>query len=143
MEKAVNVLKVISAIVFLGTLLYVYSLLPVMVTLHPEDSSWSVHKEYFFYGVIILFMVLNIFLIAMERMLRPLIKIEEVRAWVKGLAVVLNFYLACMIGSVGVMNNANDFQPGSYGYLNYIGPVLIVVWVIGLIFNMQNKPKTD
>ena len=109
----------------------------------PEDASWSVHREYFFYGAIIFFLVLNIFLIALERMIRPLISKEEVRAWVKGLAVVLNFYLACMIGSVGVFNNANDFQPGSYAYLNYIGPVLIVVWIIGLIFNVLNKPKTN
>ena len=143
MEKAVNVLKVISSIVFLGTLLYVYSLLPVIVQLRPEDSSWSLHKEYFFYGAIIFFMVLNICLIVIERLLSPSFKSEELRAWIKGLAVVLNFYLACMIGSLGVMNNANDFGPGSYSYLNFIGPVLIVMWLIGLIFNVLIKPKTD
>lgn len=143
MEKAINVLKVISAFVFLAVLLFVYSLLPVMTSLVPDDASWSVHREYFFYGALIFFLVLNIFLIALERMIRPLISREQVRAWVKGLAVVLNFYLACMIGSVGVLNNANDFQPGSYGYLNYIGPVLVVMWIVGLIFIGLNKSKND
>jgi hypothetical protein len=142
MEKAVNVLKVISSLVFLATLLFVYSLLPIMVKLNPADAAWSVHKEYFFYGSIIFFIVLNIFLIAMERMISPLINMEEIRAWIKGLAFVLNFYLACLIGSIGVFNNQSNFLPGSYAYLNFVGPILLLAWVGGLIFIRFNSTKT-
>ena len=109
----------------------------------PDDSRLLVNREHFFYGSIIFFILLNIFLIALERMIGPLIKKEEVRAWIKGLAVVLNFYLACMVGSLGVFNNANDFLPGSYAYLNYVGPILIIIWIVGLIFNSLKKPTND
>jgi hypothetical protein len=67
---------------------------------------------------------------------------EEIRAWIKGLAFVLNFYLACLIGSVGVFNNQSNFLPGSYAYLNFVGPILLLAWVAGLIFIRYNSTKT-
>ncbi|MFT6867910.1 MAG: hypothetical protein ACJA08_002757 [Cyclobacteriaceae bacterium] len=143
MVKAINVLKVISAFVFLVTLLFVYSFLPVMVTLNPEDASWAAHKGHFFYGILAGFILLNIFLLILERMLNGLIQNEEIRAWIKGLAFVLNLYLSFIVGYVGVMNNSVHFQNGSYGYLNYLGPIIIFGWISGLIFLATKKHKTS
>ncbi len=142
MAKAINVLKVISAFVFLVTLLFVYSFLPVMVNLNPEDSGWLVHKEYFFYSILTVFILLNIFLLILEKILNGFISNEEIRAWIKGLAFVLNLYLSFIIGYIGVMNNAGHFQNGSYSYLNFLGPILVAGWIVGLIFLVFNKNKT-
>ncbi|WP_258104612.1 hypothetical protein [Marinoscillum sp. MHG1-6] len=142
MIKAINVLKVISSIVFLATLLFVYALLPVMVNINPEETGWSLHKEYFFYGMMIICVVVNIFSYTVERMLFPVISSDEIKSWIKGFSVVLNLYLAFLVGYVGVMNNPQHFEAGAYGYLNYLGPLLIFGWTIGLVFSIVNKSKT-
>lgn len=142
MVKAINVLKIISAIVFLITLLFVYSLLPVMVNINPEEIGWSLHKEYFFYGLLTFFIVINVFLIFIERMISPLLPTEDLKAWVKGFSFVINLYLSFLLGYVGVLNNQNHFQQGSYAYLNYLGPILVFAWVVGLILFFMKSRKT-
>lgn len=142
MVRAVKILKILSAILFLGTLLYVYSLLPVMVNIYPDATGWELHKEYFFYSLLAVFLVVNIFLLIIERMIRPLIPTEELLSWVRGLPFVINIYFSLIIGYIGVLNNQGSFQESSYIYLNYLGPILIVAWVSGLIFLLLNRNKT-
>ncbi|MEO9474534.1 MAG: hypothetical protein ABJG41_03345 [Cyclobacteriaceae bacterium] len=142
MVKAVNILKIISALCFLSTLLYVYSSLPVMVNLNPDIFDFSVHREYLFYGLLTGFVVISIFFFALEKMLLPVIKFEELAAWVKGLSPVVNLYLCFLIGYLAVINNPGHFQSGSYGYLTYLGPILIAVWLGGLIFLISKSKKT-
>ncbi|MFY0600643.1 MAG: hypothetical protein JXR03_13305 [Cyclobacteriaceae bacterium] len=142
MVKAVNSLKILSLLVLLVTLLFVYAFLPVMVNLNPDVSGWSLHKEYFFYVVVGASLILNIFLIFAERTLSSIISSEEINAWIKGFSFVLNLYFSFLIGYVAVINNQNHFQSGSYAYLNYLGPILVLVWIIGLIFLSLKRNKT-
>lgn len=142
MVRAVKILKILSALLFLGTLLYVYSLLPVMVNIYPDAMGWELHKEYFFYGILIVFIIINVFLLFIERMITPIITSDEVLSWVRGLAFVVNIYISLLIGYVGVINNQGSFQPSSYIYLNYLGPILIFAWISGLIFLIRKNNKT-
>ncbi len=139
MLKAVNILKVLSVVLFLGTLLIVYAYAPVMVKLRPETTELQLHKESFFYFFIAVFVIINIALLAFEKLYEKSIQKTEVKAWVRGFTFILNFYFALITGFIGVINNTQHLKLSGFAYLNYIGPFLIFSWIIGLIYLVVNR----
>ncbi len=139
MLKVVNFLKVLSILLFLGILLLVYAYLPVMVRLSIESTELQLQKEDFFYFGIGVFVVVNLFFLGFQKLYETHLKRLEVRAWVRGLSFVMNIYLTLLVGFIGVINNTTHLDPAGFSYLNYLGPFLIFVWVIGLIFLLKKK----
>lgn len=132
MISAIKVLNVFSTLLFAAILLLVYAYLPVSVDLNIDGVS-PVHKQTFFYQLLVLFVVLNILLrVTLNLGLRR--QAGLFKSWATGLIFIVNFYFTLLIGFVGVWNNAAHVSPEGYGYLNYIGPVLILVWLFGLFF---------
>jgi len=142
MLRVLNLVKTVSAFIFLGILLLVYAYLPIMVEVTPDQSLAKVHKEDFFYYAIAIFLVINLFLFIIQKMTEPLMDREEVKAWLRGFVFVINFYLTCLVGFVGVINNTTSVSMSSYAYLNFVGPLMIVAWLVGLIIVIKNKTKT-
>lgn len=139
MLKVVNLVKVFSAIIFLGTLSWVYAYMPIMVKMD-EEGVTQVHKENFFYGGIILFVVINAIILFIQNILNKRVSSELLKSWVGGFTFVFNLYLSFIIGFLGVLNNATHIPPSNYYYLNYLGPILILAWLIVLIFLvLKNK----
>ncbi|MEM0939434.1 MAG: hypothetical protein AAGI25_06550 [Bacteroidota bacterium] len=137
MIKAFKVLTVFSTLLFAAILLLVYAYLPISVDLNIEGLA-SIHKQTLFYQVLVVFIAVNI-------LLRLIINQGfkswhgSTKAWLSLLIFIVNFYLTLLIGFVGVWNNSTHISPSSYNYLNFIGPVLLVVWLIGLIFLVFKK----
>lgn len=132
MIKAVKVLNVFSTLLFAIVLLTIYAYLPISVDLNIDGFS-AVHKQSFFYQALSIFIVLNIilrviFALGLKR-LEGLLK-----GWLTLLVFIVNVYLIVLVAFIGVWNNASHIAPSGYGYLNFIGPVLIIIWVGGLIF---------
>ncbi|MFT5642398.1 MAG: hypothetical protein ACI9A7_002507 [Cyclobacteriaceae bacterium] len=142
MLRVLNLVKVVSAFIFLGILLLVYAYLPVMVEITPDQSLPKVQKEDWFYYAIAIFLMVNLFLFIIQKMTEPLIEREDIKAMLRGFAFVINFYMTCLIGFVGVINNTTSVSLSSYAYLNFIGPVFIVGWIVGLIVVINSKAKT-
>ena len=132
MIKAVKFLNLTTTILFVIITFLVYAYLPINVDLNIEGLS-SVHKHRFFYYSVSVFLAVNI-------LLRLIINLgfssanENLKAWLMSLIFILNLYLTLTIGFVGVWNNSSHISPANYSYLNFIGPVLIIFWVLGLIF---------
>ncbi|MEM6831488.1 MAG: hypothetical protein AAF551_13340, partial [Bacteroidota bacterium] len=63
----------------------------------------------------------------------------SIRSWMMGLIFLLNFYITLIIGFIGVLNNSTHVSPSSYAYLNFLGPILLIGWMIGLIFLVFKK----
>lgn len=139
MLRAVNLLKVLSILIFLGALILVYAYAPVMVQLRPESNELQLHRESFFYFSIGFFVIINVALLAFEKLYEPFIPKLEVKAWVRGFTFVLNFYLALLVGFIGVLNNTQHLSLYGFSYLNYFGPILIFSWIIGLFFLIYRK----
>jgi hypothetical protein len=59
--------------------------------------------------------------------------------WFAALPVVVNFYICFLVGFLGVLNNPSNIQFSSYEYLNYLGPILLLVWGILIIYFMSTK----
>jgi len=137
MIKVVNVLNTFSAILFAIVLLTVYAYLPISIDLNIEGMS-NMHKQDFFYNSIGIFVGINV-------LMRLVINIgfkhlaNVLQAWFRLFIFIINVYFTLMIGFIGVWNNATSITPSTYSYLNYIGPFLLVVWIIGLIFLVIKK----
>lgn len=137
MIKVVKVLNLFSTLLFAAILLMVYAYLPINVDLNMQGMS-DMHKQDFFYNALIIFLVFNILLRLIVKVglknLRP-----QLNSWSSALIFILNFYLTLIVGFIGVWNNATSISPGDYAYLNYMGPVLLIFWAVGLIFLVFKK----
>jgi len=137
MIKAIRTLTVFSVLLFAAVLLLIYAYLPIQVDLNVQGLS-SMHKQTFFYQTLIAFLVVNILLRLVIRVgFRSLEGLTK--AWINLLIFIVNFYFTLLVGFVGVWNNATSITPSSYSYLNFIGPVLLVIWVVGLIYFILQK----
>ena len=132
MIKAVRVLNLFSTFLFAIILLLVYAYLPISVDLNLQGIG-NMHKQDFFYNAIIVFLVFNI-------LIRLVVKVglrnlpSQLLAWISLIILIVNVYFTLLIGFIGVWNNSTHISPSSYAYLNYMGPILLIIWVIGLIF---------
>mgnify|MGYP006266917635 CR=1 FL=1 len=145
MVRTVKFLRFLSFLLFLGILTLVYAYLPVIVQLTEDFNQLTVHKEDFFYYVVALFLIINVFIVIMNRIVSPLIENrsgEMAVAWFTALAFVLNIYLTMLMGYVGVLNNQTHIPLDAYAYLNYIGPFLLMVWLAGFFYLTVNKKQT-
>ena len=137
MINAIKVLNVFSTLLFAAVLLLVYAYLPISVDLNVEGFS-AVHKQTLFYQLLVAFIVLNVLLRFVLNL--GLQRWEGVRkSWATGLIFIVNFYFTLVVGFIGVWNNSTHVSPEGYGYLNYIGPFLVVVWLLGLVFFALRK----
>lgn len=137
MIKAIKVFNSISVLLFSVILLLVHAYLPIMVDVNVEGIQ-DLHKQIFFYYAFGTFVVVNI-LIRMGVSLGSRNLNENLAAWIRAILFIINFYLASMVGFIGVLNNTGHINPGSYAYLNYLGPIFLIIWVIGLFFFIFKK----
>ena len=139
MLKAVNLLKVFSIVLFLVILSLVYAYLPIMVKLRPLESGFLLHKETFFYYAVAIFVIVNVTMLGFQKLFEQRISGVTTRAWVRGFTFVINLYFTFLLGFIGVINNTAHLNPSGFAYLNYLGPVLVFSWLIGLIYLVSKK----
>ncbi|MGB3466080.1 MAG: hypothetical protein WBA74_12455, partial [Cyclobacteriaceae bacterium] len=110
----------------------VYAYLPEQTALFVDNIV--IDKAVFFYASLILFFLINFLFSALgflyNRAKEPNAKKQSIRDWLLSLPVAINFYMIFIIAYIGVINNGNAFDPGTYGYLLYLGPLLLVVWIV-------------
>ena len=142
MLKVVNFVRLLSIVFFLGTLSIVYAYLDPIVSFSVEADMPTIHRTYFFYLVSLIFLFINIILWVLIKIMSP--KIVQrfgllSAGWVAALPVVVNIYICFLIGFLGVLNNASSLQLSNYAYLNYLGPILLMIWTGLAIYFMSTK----
>jgi hypothetical protein len=145
MIRVVGLIRVLSVVLFLIVLGLVYAYLPVMVRVLPQDATLLFHREYVFYSAVGLFFLINLFVFMLIKMVNPLLlsrKGEEMTAWFNSIGFVINVYVATLFGFIGVLNNPLHISASSYGYLNYMGPILLMIWIVGIIYFSVKKKST-
>ncbi len=142
MLRVVSFLKFLSILLFLIILVLVYAYLPVMADLTADSSQLQIRKEDFFYFSVTIFVVINIAMLGFQKLIEPKIASMDLKAWLRGLAFVINIYLTLLTGFIGVINNSGHLNAAGFSYLNYFGPFLIFSWVIGLIYLILKGLKT-
>lgn len=145
MIRTVKFLRILSILFFLGVLTLVYAYLPVMVQLTEEYNQLTLHKENFFYFAVAFSLIVNIFLLLLANILLPVVQNkagEDAAAWWISLAFVINVYLGLLVGYIGVINNPAHVSSSGFAYLNYLGPVLLLIWIIGFFYLIVKKKET-
>lgn len=135
MIKVVGIIKFLSVVFFLAVLTWVYSYLPVNVNLLPDSIEWQIDREYFFYSILITFIVLNVILSVLLSVLKSRTRNWQAttQAWLRAMTPALNIYITLIVGFVGIINNSSHVAASSFTYLNYLAPLIFIVWVIGFV----------
>jgi len=119
-------------IIFLIILLSAYAYLPENTSLYIDDIVVS--KAVFFYSTLIIFCLINFLFSTLGWLYKKAktndLKKTNIREWLLSLPVPINFYLIFIVAYIGVINNSQSTDADSYFYLLYLGPVLVVVWVL-------------
>ncbi len=136
MVKVVGIVRFLSIVLFLGILTLVYAYIPLDVQIVPDDAGMTIGRDLFFYGVASFFLVVNIVFVAIFRMVGKQLreKSENIFAWLKAGSPAINVYITLLVGFIGVINNSLSVSPSSYAYLNFLGPIALLVWIGGFIY---------
>lgn len=132
MSKVLKVIKFFTMIIFLIIILTVYAKLPENTLLYVNDLMTT--RETFFYVTLILFFLINFLFSALGWLYNksktndP--KKQNLRDWLISLPVAINFYVIFMVAYIGEINDLASGGSESYFYLLYLGPLLIVIWII-------------
>lgn len=138
MIKAVGIVRFLSLVLFLGTMGLVYAYLSPNVKLGLGNDAWVVGRDTFFYFILGTFVLVNVVLRILTQNVRNNYGKnweEKTLAWFLTIVPFVNIYITLLLGFIGVINNPNHVSALSFSYLNFFGPVLILVWVIG--FGLQ------
>lgn len=147
----------LSVLLFIFVLLYFYSALPEQVSVQMDklgNSTWDIQKASFFYGMICLFVLVNLMVLLPPKLLetkthqglRRIFPVGDVfrdyfLAWFYSFGFVLNLSLGLMVFYAHSINNQNEIASSDYNVFFYSVPVLFLVWVIGFFLILIGKFK--
>ncbi|CAN5626139.1 hypothetical protein BH23BAC1_BH23BAC1_39690 [soil metagenome] len=137
----------------MGVLVLVYAYLPQEVGFTMDRSGLlaeQISREYFFYGMLAMFVISNILCIGLGKALEQLpaqhatsgggtvffnsVTKNAVIGWVKSFCFILNAVFIFGLMYIGMLNNAESIKGNNFGLFLFIGPILVIVWILMLIF---------
>lgn len=148
----------ISVLFFVFAFLYIYASLPDLVSYQLNEDGVGIKiitKSSFFYTGIILFLVLNVLLIAPGKLienqstanLKRLFPTGDVfrdymLTWIYSFVGIINVSL-CILGIfVLSINNQNEMATSEFTFFFYLVPIFFVVWILGLFWILIQKFKS-
>jgi len=153
MVKAIKFCYLVSVPLFLVTLSYYYALLPGTVGVYFDASglvSYSVLKGVFFYACIGVFVLTNGIIFLYRRMIKAHVNLDHIDFsqmnrveinyhWFNGFSLMLNVFYILSILFIGLYNSREKFDINNYAALVYIGPIIIVSWILWFIYLQITK----
>ena len=149
-QKFVNVGWALTFLIFFGVLMLAYAYLPDQLN-WLNEAGFSLTRETFFYGVLALFVVINLAALLLRRMLEALplsasiyrrneaFK-ERLIAWFGGLMSAINVCIISLVGYLSLAHNQEDFSIDIFSFLIYLGPALLLLcifWLFGVLSSRQ------
>ena len=138
----------LSVILFIFFLLYFYSALPEKVSYNFDEnglSSEKLSKDTFFYGMIAIFIIMNVIVLLPPKLLetknhKGLIRVFPIGdmfrdyylGWFYSVVGILNMSLGMLVFYTHAINHQEEIAASHYGFFFYLIPGLFVVWVLGL-----------
>ncbi len=130
MDKIIRLAYWLSIPLFLVVLLYIYAMLPL--EFRPFEGKGSlgvVSKSQFFYALFALMLLPNAFLYLYTHMRQRVVGARDVLLmWLQGLILSLNISMTFVAFSLGIYHS-KDLNIDYYEYLNYPGPLMLVIWI--------------
>jgi hypothetical protein len=116
----------LSMVAVLANLLYVYAGLPPDVIIQDDETSKVVaSREFLFYAMTFVLMVVNVLVYVAARTNRT---DEDFRSWLHGLLITINLFFILALNFIQTYNSAEKFDYNSIGAIIYGSVILIVLW---------------
>ncbi len=154
MDKLVGFFKTTSWLLFLGALLWSYAYLPAQVTYRFDPSGAALgvtSKTNFFFASLGIFIIVNIVCIIFLRTLKRVDSSDEgvglqnrsfkkdIAMWINGFIGILNIFFSLSLMLISNLNGSQEFQGSFTGAFIYVGPTLILIWIIYLLTLIAKK----
>ena len=147
MFKIITVFFSASIVLFLAVLMIVYAFMPESAGILFNDEGdriQEISRDTFFYAALIGFVLFQLlFYLFIVNVLNKRFntgKKINMSIWFKGMFLAINFYFILMLIFIGLANNAIDYTFTSIEYISFLGPGLIVVWLLIFpIFYFKSK----
>lgn len=142
-----NFFWIISCLLFLVALSYIYAFLPPTVSVFTDKEGipeFFLSSSQFFFIAMSIFIFTNLLLYVLKELIineRANVLnffknglIVPFASWLISFAMVLNIFFIASMAFISIYNNATNLNIKDYTLLVYIGPVLIGAWLLGLLF---------
>ena len=145
MNKFLKFFTNISIVIFLLALLLVYAFLPdPLGILFDKNGStvYEISKGIFFYTTLFIFVIIQIIFILFKRVSGKKLNIQGLYlyTWFQGFHLAVNLFIILMLLFIGFANNAVDYSYGSIQFLVYLGPLIVILWLVMLpVFMILKK----
>ena len=155
MDRAINAFWFFSVLVFLGVVLFTYGFLRNDIALSLQEGNFpAIHlsKSQFFYAAIGVFLVSNVIFYSLARLLKlRLEKLDDesveyqskynLRNWLMSFSLILNVFYGLSVIIISVINNPSETSLEKYAFLAYLGPFLILVGIVALIYILYKNAR--
>jgi len=147
MFKIISVFFSASIVLFLAVLMIVYAFMPESAGILFNDKGdriQEISRDTFFYATLIGFVLFQLlFYLFIVNVLNKKFNTSKkinMSIWFKGMFLAINFFFILMLIFIGLANNAIDYTFTSIEYISFLGPGLIVVWLLIFpIFYFKSK----
>lgn len=145
----------LSVALFIFFLLYFYSALPEKVSYNFSENGLSpekLSKGTFFYGMIAIFIIMNVIVLLPPKLLETkshqgLTRVfplgdkfrDYFLGWFYSFGGILNMSLGMLVLYIHAINNQEEISASQYSFFLYLFPGLFVVWGVGLIAILMGK----
>ncbi len=150
-SRIVKFIWLVSVVVFLAMLLWIYAYLPNRVGVMADYEGVAdtfLSKGNFFYLAIGLFLLVNGSLFIMRRLLAPDTYAPrnaktglraDLADWMLGFAASLNVFFILSMTYLSIFNNQDGGDSSLFGSLVMVGPVLIALMLLVLVYLFFKK----
>jgi len=125
-------------------ILYVYAFLPDEVILPISSFVISMTKSTFFYSSVATFLVLVVLASYFTYLIKNIPskndsffsseKKEQFVTWSSSLRLIISVLIIFSVIFIGMSQNDEHFNISNFGFMVYVGPVLLVGWIFTLFF---------
>ena len=117
--------SVLAVLVFF---MYTYASLPDPIVVMDDVEQVRISKEAWFYTILILVAVFNMFVFVFRSLNRSRPEGEPFVSWFYGLVITLNLFVIVAVSYVSLFNGGERFEYHRIGFIIYTSIGLMIAW---------------
>jgi len=127
--KIFRVVWFFSVLGVLSFFMYTYAALPDPIVVMDDTEQISIGKEAWFYTVLFLIAIFNMFVFVFRSLYRNRPEGEAFVCWFYGLVISLNAFFIVAVSYISLFNGGERFEYQRIGFIVYGSIGLMVAWI--------------
>jgi hypothetical protein len=142
MNRPVRIIRTLSLLGGLATLMFVYADVPQMVIVYKQaDLVYRIAKDVLFYVALATMVVPHFIVGQIARMLSKMNFAPQVSNWFALFTVVTNIFFIVSLYFVNILNSLEKFDFNYFGYLTVLGLLLVLGWIGVMLYLLFKNTK--